>query len=369
MIPVSRPNIGKLELELVNDAVSSRWVSSLVPYINKFEESFEQFCNVKHCVATSNGTVALQLALEALGVGVSDEVIVPELTFVATANAVSHCGATPVFADVDVNSWCINPEKIAGLINAKTKAIIPVHLYGNPSAMAQINDLAKKYSLYVIEDAAEAHGAEYHGRKVGSLGDVGIFSFYGNKIITTGEGGALTTDSDQIAERARFLRDHAMDKDRRYWHTDIGFNFRITNVQAAIGVAQMRNIEKFIEIRDRILDSYRQNLRNTPFRTNPISDGCRPVNWMTCIFNSSLSRTSRDSLISRMQAKGIDCRPFFYPITAFPMYQREVGLVSEYLSRGGINLPTYVGITDNEISMICETLVEEYAAAANENRS
>ena len=131
----------------------------------------------------------------------------------------------------------------------------------------------------------------------------------------------------------------------------------------------MRNIEKFIEIRDRILDSYRQNLRNTPFRTNPISDGCRPVNWMTCIFNSSLSRTSRDSLISRMQAKGIDCRPFFYPITAFPMYQREVGLVSEYLSRGGINLPTYVGITDNEISMICETLVEEYAAAANENRS
>ena len=258
--PISKPTVTTEEVRLVSDAVSSGWISSIGQYINRFEEEFASYIGVRHCVATSNGTVAIHLALKALDIGPGDEVIVPDLSFVSTATAVVHAGATPIFADVRYSDWCIDLESVKNLISSQTKAIIPVHLYGHPANMRGLCDLASKYNLYVIEDAAEAHGAEFEGKKVGSIGTCSTFSFYGNKIISTGEGGVITTDSDDIAERARFLRDHAMSKSKKYWHSEIGFNFRMTNMQAALGVAQLSQITSFLSDRNRILNAYKSHL-------------------------------------------------------------------------------------------------------------
>ena len=213
LIPVYQPDLSGKELEYVTDCVKSGWVSSLGKYVELFETSFAKFCGVKHAIALSNGTVALHLALVLKDIGPGDEVIVPDLTFVATANVVRHTGATPVLVDSDPETWMIDPDQIEAKITSKTKAIIPVHLYGHPANMGAIMKLAKKHGLYVIEDAAEAHGAEYRGKRVGGIGDIGAFSFYGNKVITTGEGGMLVTNDDLLAEKARFLKDHAMSKE------------------------------------------------------------------------------------------------------------------------------------------------------------
>ena len=246
MIPIAEPLLEEEELNNVMEAVKSGWISSKGKFIPEFEENFARYCGVKHSVATSNGTVALHLALATLGIKEGDEVIVPTLTFIATANAVRYTGAKPVFVDSNPDYWCIDPEKIEGAITPKTRAIIPVHLYGHPCDMEAIMAVAKKHDLYVIEDAAEAHGAEHKGRKVGSFGDIACFSFYGNKIITTGEGGMCLTDDEILAERMRILRDHGMNPGKRYWHDIVGFNYRMTNMQAAIGVAQLEKIDRVI---------------------------------------------------------------------------------------------------------------------------
>ena len=215
MIPISKPIISHEEIRLVTEAVSSGWVSSMGHYIESFERGFAEFCGVRHCVAVSNGTVAIHLALKVLDIGEGDEVIVPDLTFVATANAVVLAGAKPVMADVRPSDWCMDPVAVARMVTPRTRAIIPVHLYGHPCEMDELRKIAGANNLSIIEDAAEAHGAKYRGELVGGLGDCATFSFYGNKIITTGEGGALTTNSDEIARRARMLRDHGMSKDRQ----------------------------------------------------------------------------------------------------------------------------------------------------------
>jgi perosamine synthetase len=281
MIPISKPNISKLEVDYVNQAMESGWISSLGTFISKFEERFAQYCGVKYAIAVSNGTVGLHLALEVLGVGGDDEVIIPDLTFVATANAVRMAGATPVTVDVLKTTYCIDPKKIEDAITPRTKAIIPVHLYGHPADMIEIQRIASEHKLFLIEDAAEAHGASIGERRVGSFGDCGVFSFYGNKIITTGEGGMITTNSKDTYERARFLRDHAMSQERKYWHTSVGFNYRMTNIQAAIGLAQMQKIDDFIEERDEILEKYKERLSDLPLSFNP-SVNARPVNWFVC---------------------------------------------------------------------------------------
>jgi len=360
LIPISKPSLGSLENSLVLDALQSGWISSKGPYIEQFEEAFAEYCGTRHCIAVANGTVGLHLALAVFGITSGDEVIVPDLTFVATASAVRYTGATPVFADIDPDTWCLDPADIAKKLTKRTKAIIPVHLYGHPAPMREINELAKKNGLIVVEDAAEAHGAEYHGKRVGALGDVGVFSFYGNKIITTGEGGALTTDSDEWAERAKFLRDHAMDRNIRYWHTDVGFNYRMTNIQAAIGVAQLRQIEPFINERREILEHYRRHLRHTHFRLNPETEGMRPVNWMTSVYADSLTRATRDELLAKLHSVGVDSRPFFYPITALPMYEGGPNPVSARVSSGGLNLPTYIGLTGSDIAQVCTSLISAF---------
>ena len=358
MIPVSRPTISAEDVRLVTDAVSSGWVSSLGAYIERFERDFAEFCGVRHCVSTANGTVAIHLALKVLNIGPGDEVIVPDLTFVATANAVVLAGATPVMADVRRSDWCLDPAAVERLITPRTRALIPVHLYGHPCAMDELRALADANRIKIIEDAAEAHGARYRGRRVGGLGDCGTFSFYGNKIITTGEGGAITTDSDEIADRARFLRDHAMSKERRYWHSEVGYNYRMTNLQAALGVAQLARIEALIAERDGILQAYRRHLASAPVLLNPQLDGCQPVNWMTCAVLQEGDRERRDRILDGLKARGIDSRPFFYAMTALPMYAGDPTPVSTELSARGLNLPTYAGLTSGDIEIVADALID-----------
>lgn len=357
MIPISKPMISDLDIQYVTDAVSSGWVSSIGYYVERFEREFADFCGVKHCISTSNGTVAIHLALVALGIGVGDEVIVPDLTFAATANAVILAGAVPIFADVRHSDWCIDPISVLQKLTPKTKAIIPVHLYGHPCEMDALCAIANEHHLHVIEDAAEAHGAIYKGRRVGGLGDCATFSFYGNKIITTGEGGCITTDSDEIAERARLLRDHGMSRENRYWHVAVGYNYRMTNLQAALGVAQLAKIEHFLRERAGILQTYQHYLAPYGFTLNPQLDNTTPVNWLTCVVLTEETREHRDQRLAQFKEKGIDSRPFFYPLTKMPVYDGARTPISEYLSCNGFNLPTFPGLTNESIQHISQVLL------------
>jgi len=358
VIPVSEPRLGGKELEYVKDCIKSNWISSAGKYVARFEEMFAQFCGTSYALATSNGTTALHLALVSLGIGKGDEVIIPDLTFVASANAITYCGATPVLVDVDPITWTIDPSKIEQKISKKTKAIVAVHLYGHPCDMDGIMKIARKYRLKVIEDAAEAHGAEYKGKRVGSIGDIGTFSFYGNKIITTGEGGMVTTNKKHLYEKMKLLRDHAMSEKRRYWHTMVGYNYRMTNIQAAIGVAQMEQIDKFIRIKRRNAKLYNAILKNVKGLTLPVeAKDCKHVYWMYSILIEKEFGISRDKVIARLKEEGIDTRPFFYPMHTLPMYRDDGPFpVSDTLSRKGLNLPSATTLGKAEIERICKVI-------------
>lgn len=357
-IPVYTPLLDGREEKYVLDAVRSGWISSLGSYVTRFEQAFARFCGVQHAVSVSNGTVALHLALHALGVGPGDEVIVPSLTFVATANAVHYTGATPVFADVDPATWCIDPEDVERRITSRTRAILPVHLYGHPAPMPALQELADKHHLLLIEDAAEAHGAAIHGRRVGGWGRIAAFSFYANKIITTGEGGMLTTDDEALAARCRTLRDHAMPPHRRYWHEEVGFNYRMTNLQAAVGVAQMERIERFLARKREIAARYREQLAGVPGVTFAAErPGYTNVYWMVSILVEPPYALSRDELISALRERGIDSRPFFHPMDTLPPYRSDAPRpVALHLSRCGLNLPSSPALTDAQIDYICDVL-------------
>lgn len=353
MIPVAEPLLGEKELEYVIDCVKSGWISSMGKYVNEFEGKFSKYCNSKHGVAVANGTVALHLALAALGIGKGDEVIIPDLTFVATANAVLYTGAKPVFVDIDKETWCIDAEKIKAKVNKKTKAIIPVHLYGHPCDMDPIMELAEDKDIQVIEDAAEAHGAEYKGKKVGSIGHVGCFSFYGNKIITTGEGGICLTNDGALAERMRFLKDHGMSKEKRYWHTEVAFNYRMTNIQAAIGVAQLEKIDKVIEIKRKNAALYNSLLKDVKGVVLPAEKKwAKNVYWMYSILVDK-----RDELMKKLEKNGIDSRPFFYPIHIMPPYRTNEDFpFTDEISRKGINLPSSPKLTEDEIKKVVKVI-------------
>ncbi len=260
-IPVTNPFLDEYEIELLNECIISGWVSSGGPFVKKFESLVAEHTGTKYAVSCSSGTSGLHLALLANDIGPGDEVIVPTLTFIATANAVRYTGAKPVFVDSDINTWNIDPKLIKDSITSKTKAIMAVHLYGLPADMDSINQIAKDYNLLVIEDASEAQGAKYKNKMVGSLADMAVFSFFGNKIITTGEGGMIVTNDKYLAEKCRLLRDHGMSKERRYWHQVLGYNYRMTNMQAALGVAQMGKIEKIIEKKKTNCKRVQRNIR------------------------------------------------------------------------------------------------------------
>lgn len=357
-IPVYTPSLDGREEKYVLDAVRSGWISSLGSYVTRFEQEFSRFCGVRHAVSVSNGTVALHLALHALGIGPGDEVIVPSLTFVATANAVHYTGATPIFADVDPVTWCIDPEDVQRRITSRTRAIIPVHLYGHPAPMPALQELADKHKLILVEDAAEAHGAAIYGRRVGGWGRIAAFSFYANKIITTGEGGMLTTDDEALAARCRTLRDHAMPPHRRYWHEEVGFNYRMTNLQAAVGVAQMERIEHFLARKRAIAAHYRERLVDVPGITFAAErPGYTNVYWMVSILIEPPYALGRDELILALRARGIDSRPFFHPMDTLPPYRSDTPRpIALRLSRCGLNLPSSPSLTDAQIDYICDAL-------------
>lgn len=358
MIPVAEPFIGDEELKNVIEAVESGWISSIGKFVPEFEKDFAKYCGAKDGIATSNGTAALHLALASLGIKKGDEVIVPTLTFVATANAIAYCNARPVFVDSCPEYWCIDPEKIEEKITDATKAIIPVHLYGHPCNMAAILNIARDHDLYVIEDAAEAHGAEYNGKKVGASGDIGCFSFYGNKIITTGEGGMCTTNNEELAERMRFLRDHGMHPEKRYWHEVVGFNYRMTNVQAAIGVAQLERIDYIIEKKREIARWYAKYLGGVVgVVLHPEMSWAKNVYWMYSI----LVESGRDDLMKKLKEEGIDTRPFFYPLHQLPPHQRDEGFqVADRLAREGVNLPSSPTIDEETVRYVSEKITTAF---------
>lgn len=367
MISVAVPSIGAKELEYAIDAIKSGWISSQGKYVNIFEEKFADYCGTKFGASVANGTAALHLALIILGIGKGDEVIVPALTYIAVPNAVTYTGAKPVFVDSEPSTWCIDPAKIEEKISPRTKAIIPVHLYGHPADMDLIMAIAKKHGLRVIEDAAEAHGAEYlpagrhgKGRKVGGIGDIGIFSFYGNKIITTGEGGMLVTNNLAWHEKGQFLKNQAMSKEKKYVHSEIGFNYRMTNVQAAIGLAQLEKLDAFITQKRAIAQQYNQLLAGVKgISLPPEAAWAKNIYWMYSILVQDDFAVSRDELMAKLQTAGVETRPFFTCVHKQPPYLshgHEVLPVAEKLSLQGINLPSSVILTDKEIGYICSVI-------------
>ena len=361
MIPIAEPQIGKEEEKLVLDGLRSGWISSIGKYIQQFEVDFAHFCAAKYGITTSNGTAALHLALAALDLGPGDEVIVPSMTFVATANAVIYTGAKPVFVDSELESWNLDPEKIKEKISSKTKAIIPVHLYGHPANMGPILKIARKYGLYVIEDAAEAHGALYKSKIVGSLGDLACFSFFGNKIITTGEGGMVTTNSKDLAEKIRVLRDHGTSKRRKYYHPSLGFNYRMTNLQAAIGTAQLKKINHILEQKRKIAQIYAECLKSLvpDITLHPEAKWAKNVFWMYSILVPKKGKRSRDFLMKELKKKGVDSRPFFFPVHRHSRYSSgEAFPVADFLGHSGLNLPSSVNLQEEQIKYISEKIIK-----------
>ena len=357
MIPISQPSITQKEIDYVTDAIKSGWVSSLGKYINKFEEKFADYCNTKYALTTSNGTTALHLTLVALGITSNDEVIIPDLTFVATGNAVKYIGANVVAVDIDEDTLCISPEAIKKAITSKTKAIIPVHLYGHPANMEKINIIAKEYNLFVVEDAAEAHGAEVNGKRVGGLSDAGIFSFYGNKIMTSGEGGMITTNDDELYNKMKYLRDHAMSNDKRYWHTEVGFNYRMTNIQASLGLAQLDRIDELLAKKKEVFKWYQEGLKDIQgIRLNFQKNGCKNVYWMVCLELIGYDKNKRNEFIEKLKKRNIDSRPFFYPVSDMPMFDDSDTPIAHKIYQRGICLPSYFDIKEKEINYVCEVL-------------
>lgn len=362
IIPVASPALVGNEKRYVLDCLESTWISSSGKYVEQFETAFADFCGVKYGLSCCNGTVALHLALMALGVGPGDEVIVPTLTFVATANAVTYCGASPVFVDSEPETWNLDPTQIEIRITPRTKGIIVVHLYGHPVDMEPVLDIARKHSLFVVEDAAEAHGAEYKGQRVGSLGDIATFSFYGNKIITTGEGGMVVTNNETLAGKVHQLKGQGMDPDRRYWFPIVGYNYRMTNVAAAIGLAQVEKADWHIARRREIAKRYARHLTEVSgisLQTEKV--WARNVYWMTSIVLGEELPVSRDFVMTELAKVGVETRPFFYPMHRLPPYKnlaREQDYpVADHISARGISLPSSATLSKEDVVFVCNQII------------
>lgn len=357
-IPIAQPDLSGNEKKYLLDCLESTWISSKGKYIDKFEKGFADFIGSKYAVTTSNGTTALHLALAGLGIGTGDGVILPDLTFIASANAVRYVGATPVFSDIEENSWNIDPERIEEKININTKAIMAVDLYGHPADMEKIMAIAKRHHLLVIEDAAEAHGAEIKiggsWKKVGSIGNAGCFSFYANKIITTGEGGMVTTDDEKLAQRLRIYRDHGQTPGKRYYHEVVGFNYRLTNLQAAIGCAQLERIGKFLKKKKQIAswyDRYLQGIRGLKLYRE--KSYMHSITWLYSLLVVPPFPLNRNELMVVLQKKGIETRPFFYPLHNLPLYKTGGKYPqAKKISQSGLSLPSGVSLTEKDIKYI-----------------
>ncbi|MGZ3774637.1 MAG: DegT/DnrJ/EryC1/StrS family aminotransferase [Bdellovibrio sp.] len=354
MIPWYKPFFWGQEKNYVLDSLESTWISD-GKYIKKFESSMESKLGADCVITTSNGTTALMLAYLSLGLGPGDEVIVPGFTFAAPANMVLAIGATPVFADVDPLTWLLCPKSVEEKITSKTKAIVPVHTYGNVCDMEKLVQIAKKYNLMIVEDVAEAAFSKLHGRQAGTFGDVGAFSFQATKTITMGEGGAICINRPDVKDLAQLIRNHGMRPSKRYWHEVVGHNFRLTNLQAALGLAQLEKVDDIILNKKRVYERYKKNLSNQAgIYLQVMTEGCDPVVWAIAVkIDANVLGISRDNFIEALKEKGIETRPGFYPLSELPIYNVAPLVNSTDIAHNVISLPSFTMISNEEIDHIC----------------
>lgn len=359
MIPVNQPLLNGREKELLIKCIESGWISSDGPFVSEFEELFAAYIGVDHGIAVCNGTAALETALYAAGINKGDEVIMPSFTIISCALAATRLGAIPVLVDAESGTWNMDVNQIESKITYKTKAIMPVHIYGHPVDMDPVMDIAKKYNLTVIEDAAEVHGAEYKNRKCGSIGHIASFSFYANKIITTGEGGMVVTSNKEMAERARSYRNLCFRPEKRFYHTELGNNYRMTNLQAAIGVAQMERIEEFVQIKRRLGRYYSEKLNTIGgLKTQVEKPWAKTVYWMYCIELDEYSGLNADKMMNELYQRGVGSRPFFLGLHEQPalwklgLFDKERYPVTERISRQGLYLPSGLTLTGAQIDEV-----------------
>lgn len=364
-IPVYQPSLKGNEKKYINECIDSGWISGKGKFVTNFENAFIDYIQVPYATSVCNGTVALHLALVTLGLGPGDEVIVPTLTYISPVNAIAYTGATPVFADSLMDTWQVDPAKVERLISPKTKAIIAVHLYGHPCEMDQLRKIADKHHLFLIEDCAEAFGTLYKNKHVGTFGDISIFSFYGNKTITTGEGGMLVTNDKTLFERSVHFKGQGLAKYREYWHDIIGYNYRLNNISAAIGLAQLEKADEIISKKIQIAKWYDQLLTDSKFTTHKSVGDIRHSYWM---YSALIPENSqRDEIRYELMGKGIETRPTFYPVHTMPMYSAryERHPVSENIGWRGMNLPSYPDLEFEQIQFITNSLkqaVQQLAA-------
>lgn len=358
-IPISVPDVSGREKQYLQECIDTGWVSSIGPFVQRFESDFASFCQRPHGVSLNSGTAAVHLAMRVLDVGPGDEVILPPLTFASVANCILYQGATPVFVDCRTDNWNIDPEQIESAITERTKAIVPVHLYGLPCEMDRIMQIATAHNIPIVEDCAEAHGAIFDGKSVGSFGEVGCYSFYGNKIITTGEGGMCVTADEELDRRMRVLRDHGMNKSKRYWHDEVGYNYRMTNLQAAVGCAQLERIEEFLAKKQWIAEQYSQRFQKSELILPPELPNATNVYWLyTVLLPEGMDEEQRDNLIASLGDQGIDTRPFFYALHTMPPYEQYSRSLpnSESIAERGITLPSFHTMTESEIDRVSDAL-------------
>jgi perosamine synthetase len=368
LIPVNEPKLGPRELEYVTEAVESGWISSAGRYIEEFESGWAAYCGRRHGIAVSNGTTALHAAVAALGLEPGDEVILPTFTIVSCVTALLAVGAKPVLVDSDPELWTMDVDRLEARVTEKTRAIMPVHIYGHPVDMDPLLDLARRYDLVVVEDAAEAHGAEYRGRRAGSFGTSSCFSFYANKLVTTGEGGMLLVDDDRLAERARSMRNLAFQPGRRFLHAELGFNMRLTNLQAALGVTQVDRIDDVVARKRRMGQAYTERLSEIPGLELQVQQPwARSVFWMYGLVLREDTGLDAVELSRRLAARGIETRPFFLGMHEQPvlrdrgLFVDEVYPVAERIARQGLYLPSGLSLSESQVDQVCDAVREVLA--------
>ena len=365
-IPYTKPSITELEVEYATDAATNGWGEHCYDYIIRFEEAFKAHLGVKYAIATSSCTGALHMGMHALGIGPGDEVIMADSNWIATAAPIVHLGAEPVFVDLLPESWCLDPEQVEAAITLKTKAIVAVHLYGNLCDMDALVAIGKRHGIPVIEDAAEAVGSEYHGKKAGSMGRFGAFSFHGTKTITTGEGGMFVTNDPDLYEKVLTLSNHgrARGQKKQFWPDLVGFKYKMSNIQAAIGCAQMQRIENLIRMKRTIFLWYQNCLQDLPIRMNPEPEGCTNGYWMPTLVVDKDITFDRDCLIDELKAKGVDARVFFWPLSSTPTGGRKSHnkqYLSESIHLRSLNLPSHHNLSNSDadyVSNIVRRIIE-----------
>jgi len=360
IIPVCQPTLEGNEKKYVNQCMETNWISSRGRFVDEFEEKFANYCGVRFGITTNSGTTALHLALATMGIKEGDEVIIPSFTMISTANAIAYLDAEPVVVDVEPETWNIDPDRIEEKITERTRAIIPIHTYGHPADMDRLREIAEKHNLAIVEDAAEAHGAEYKGKRVGSFGEMASFSFYANKIITTGEGGMIVTDNRERAELLQTMRNYGFTQERHFWHKVMGFSYRMTNLQAAIGLGQFERIDQLLEARRSNARLYNELLRDVPgISTPPESEDVKSVYWMYGILVEDEFGITKDQLRQKLADHGIETRSFFIPIHLQPIYSYLMSdeyPVSEELGKKGFYLPSASSLKAHQIEFICDVI-------------